>query len=1337
MRSPYKIILARSGSGIAGTYMLPQAAKVSINIYKKSDALPHRTLLRTLDKTELKPQGLNYFYWNGLDDDDVNIIATNDYIVEICVHEITHNWYMIGNSSTVNHGVTRWSGYSRCIDALPDGDIVYWGRSWDEGGGMKLIASDKSVDINTGIPILAEYVGARTQASFEYLCQNSKWVFCSAVNPYNGDSFVYAIDKITREEVIFSSGTPYTTVGGYNYASVLNLLTSGDTNQSIECDEDYLWIAVPSTDEIIILDISGATPTGAPTAASPQTFTNPICLTYQIAHGASGARIWFMNGTTGQVIKGVIGANGALSSGALFFSGLPSDKKALAIDNTNHILSIAVGGSEQRIWNYDASPATPSGAFISKFGQAGGNSVTPDIADDRFLFTDVTTGMGGSISKPLDKCYLRYDQVTGDLYVGDVGNNRCQVFAMTFPNATGTLIHSVMSQPAVYQVSQNPNNGYEMFLGTKKFIANLDGTTTYSKNYDSFVPLICASSYRFAEMFTLEGREFATLSDNVTNGGPPNPWVDSKVYEITSTGLRDCGVNLNEVGKYFGNFITKDGIIYNLNSVSYATNATPTLRKQMPNALDGSNNPSWGSWEDVVTFEPIKANGTMVDAGSSALRCITDDGIAVMATSALASSIKYHLEGFDIVTGKRVWSTYVGTSRDEDTAGQDGYHGKEFPDGRYMERGNFVNAKTFGSVATANNLIFIGYVGENREGSQCNIITVIDSKGHVIDNFGKNRSETDYIEPRAAETGGNGENLRVWAVDADTVIMVQSNEDALGQYRIFGNISSLTYKNKAIVPPLTEVLEGNDQYDEVVFNTHLSDTANITIPDTRDASYIVTSGKTRYEREYPDIYSELETSVHTSSEKPVYIDIHPAADYAAKYYTLKGKINFREYTNIESVTTPGAEYQLLDISDKVIATIGLSQYTPNNRVRLTISGVTMLDTLDGNTIGNIITSSKEFYIKVTELGVSAVYNDGSEIFAPFSDLTCEWNKPARICQVVRSSGSVIGWSRIGTSEVRHVESLVNQSAPVLIYVEAINSTHIELTFNQLITGSLTGLVGTKNGSPHTYSVISTTLNKCLITCDAISFGDTLTIAHTSQVGSTENSNGVLLGTFDSSFISVINSVPNSTLVRGAATSKVGVGTVLDVTSDAFNCVAGDPLILITRIPTFVSISEIENLAGTKKLTNGDWILDKQLSVAYKVQVYRCQNPDANAVEQIKVSYSAFNFKPTIWIIQNSGTMGVKDSEAHGTSSGSNTVTSSALTTLQANTYAIAFYTDDYDPENWSPAAPSGFTLRISDVPDSGSIADRTYNSIQSGITITAIGTTNPNNKAIIVIAYEY
>ncbi len=1021
MRTPWR----KGGSGsapvITGSYTLAAPAYTTVGIFRKSDPEP-KTLLRTIWFNEYQSAGLHYVYWDGLDDLGNDIIATNDYEAKVLTHNMAATWETLGNTSQFNHGATVFNSYSWFVNAAISGDNVYIGESFNEGGaraGFKLLTSDILADTQTCYDVLPYATDPNrgnpndTDLSTEYVCTNGTVTFWGGNDPYAayspntlGQSWVFGTYVSNDTNYPFSSGVSEKCGLGKTYPNAIDVVLNDPTNEitGMCCNASYLWVARGTTGNIYCYDAT----TGALLSTSSG-FTNPRKLAYD---SSNGGRVWFLQGVN-QMVKGTIGALGALSSGSLLIADFPTDKQTLAIDNATNTLAVICAGSNQQVWFWNISAGTPSTNHFAELGQVGGYAVDSTAANDRFSFTDNSTGQ----IKGLNQCYIAYDS-SSRLYVGDVGSVRMQVF-----DSSLTFLKTVQMFGALYGVSIDLNDANRGFATAIEF----DMTTQQmTANWTAQIPAgFFSQGYGlFKWCSTLSnGRTYATLEEQ---GVAP---ADTYVYELESTGtLRDTGVTINEPGLYFGNYLDKDFTIWNIFSASYAVGQQPIIRKKEITGFTGGGDPIYAaSWTTVCTLQPITADDCLIDAGNTSFIGITDSGIVVLKNKEITTTSLWHLQGYDVNTGNLVWSTYRPDSRAGDFAGFLGYSGA-FPDPRYFERGNIVNTNTFNDIQVVEDLVILIYNGENWKAKQTNYFNMYHTIGLPILQFGTDRVTSEAIEVCGEESSGNGFSMRMSKVDNTTYNVVNGDESvhsALHHWTVTG-IDTIDILTVQIAPPTYPPTVGEDQLGSVTFNSILTTTGNITLSNPTTSTWNAQSGIQSYDSYDPDISLELDAGSNIGANRYVDLDITPVYDPALTQWEVFGDINWCDYYGPQDGSyEAGGIIEVLDSGGLVITSLGLGENASD--VYLLDANVTdnIITTTDSDIIVNTLGKWNTFSIVVDATDCTITYGQETPVVSSIVDPSAVWNEPTTIRLRVKESGATFhyGTRTLAVKGLRYLETL--------------------------------------------------------------------------------------------------------------------------------------------------------------------------------------------------------------------------------------------------------------------------------------------------------------------------
>ncbi len=1003
-------------------YTLTSAAYVSAGIYRASDSEP-KTLLRTLFAYQYQQAGLQYLYWDGLDDQGNNIVATNDYEGKVLSHNMQADWSVVGNSSLYESGLSVMNSYSWFVNMAISGDNIYIGESFNEGGAraaFKVLRSSPQVSIDI-LPYATDPNASNpndTDLSTEYMCTNGTNVFWGGTDPYaayhtpprTGASWVFATSVATDTNVALSAGTSEKCGIGKTYPNAIDVVIDQPTNiiTGMACNGSYLWVARGSQNEIKAYNAT----TGA-LVTTITGFTNPRELVYD---SSNGGRVWFISGTN-SIVKGVVNAGtGNIISGALNINNFPTNKLTLAIDNSTAttILAIAVGGTTQQVWGWNVSAASPSYSIAAdplfKLGQLGGYATNATAANDRFTFTDNSTGQ----IKGLNQCYITYDS-SGNLYVGDVGSVRCQIF-----DSSRAYVDTIQMFGTVYGVSLNLSDasrgygeGREFDMVTKEmtynWMAQIPGNY-FSQGYNLF---------RWTSTLS-NGRTYATLEEI---GVAP---ADTFLFEMTSAGiLRDTGVMVNKPASYFGNYMDKDFTIWDIYSATgYGVGQTPVIRKSMITSFDGSNNPVYGAYTTVCTLQAIQTTDAIYGAGDTSFHGITDDGIVILKNKEITTTALYRLEGYDLTTGDKVWSTFRPNTRAGDFAGFLGYSGS-FPDARYFERGNMVNTNTFNDVQVVENLAILVYNGEGWKAKQTNYFNMYHTIGLPVIQFGTDRVTSEAIGPIGRESSGNGFSIRLSKVNNTLYRCVGGDESvhsAVHKWEISG-IDTIAIQTVAITPPTFAPQIGTNLLSDVVFNSILSTTGNITLSNPLTSTWTAQSGIQSYDSYEPDVYLYLDAGSNNGATRYVDLDL-PNYNPSLTSWQVFGQINWGGFYGPENTSySPTGVLEVLDDQGLIITRLGLGQ-TADSTYKLIGGNNFILSTLSDDVVVNTLGKWQAFNITTGSGGATITYGNYTPVLSTIVDSLAHWDKPTTVRLLVRDLNTFhYGARSISIKLTRYVDAV--------------------------------------------------------------------------------------------------------------------------------------------------------------------------------------------------------------------------------------------------------------------------------------------------------------------------
>lgn len=991
-------------------FYLPSTMNVSMGVYRTSDPEP-KTLLRTLFADKSYTVGIHPINWDGLDDFGNTVSNPQDTFYRGLKHTITKGWEPVGNSSDATFGSTVLQSYSPFVKAAISGNNIYIGESFNEGGaraGFKILISDpqKSIDIlpyatdpNRGNP-------NDTNISTEFVCTNGTNVFWGGNDPYASYSLTHPISgswvfgtKVSDDtNHAFSSGSSMKAGLGKTYPNAIDIVIDQPTNviTGMCSGGNLLWVS--RQNEIKCYNAT----TGA-LLSTTTGFINPHQLTYD---SSNGGRVWFLRtfgANTNNVVAATITAGtGALTGSILTISDFPTDKFSLVMDNVTTTLIAVVGGVYQQIWAWDVNNLNPSGTFLWKLGQLGGYRSNVVAATDKFNFHDNTTGLAKGLAIP----YACFDG-SSNLYVGDVGSLRLQIF-----NSSRVYQNTVTMQGALYGVSADMNNPDKIYLGPIEYDASSKSMTR------NFSPHIQAAYFSqgydvFRWCSTLSnGRTYATLYNQSTF--PPAPNLE--IVELSDTGLRYTGASINIPNNYFLNYLDEDFNIFKIDG-TYGVGATPKAQMRAQTSFDGSFNPLWGAFTDVLTFRPIEASDAMAEAGNTSFHGITNTGVAIIKNKEITLNANYHLEGH--VNGRRVWGTYKPTSRLGDIAGFLGYRGS-YPKPMYFERGNSVSTSTFVDVQVVDDVIGLVYNGEGWKGKQTNYFNLYHSSGLPITQFGTDRIASEAIGATGEFSSGNGFSFRFAKLTNNIYYMMNGDESVHSALHLWTLTGMATINLFDIVPGtiVQEVLEGTDLMTSVTFNSILTTTGNITRTRADGGGFTAQSGVTSYDKYEKDITLRLDAGSNFGAIEYIDVDL-PAYNAALTSHKIWGEINFMDFLGQESVFTPTAELEVLDDAGLIIARIGLGMDLATE-ARLHLNSTVVIASTSANVLVNKLYKWQTFEITTNSANCIITYGLESPVTVAHQNNLANWEKPTTVRILVKDlNGFHYGNRSLGVKLLRY------------------------------------------------------------------------------------------------------------------------------------------------------------------------------------------------------------------------------------------------------------------------------------------------------------------------------
>jgi hypothetical protein len=722
----------------------------------------------------------------------------------------------------------------------------------------------------------------------------------------------------------------------------------------------------------------------------------------------------------------------------------------------------------------------------------------------------------------------------------------------------------------------------------------------------------------------------------------------------------------------------------------------------------------------------IEAGDTQSEDGNTSYYGKIGSGNFIFANFNINGSTNYMVE-LSNPSGVKKWRSVQRTTKvDEAGVGYTGSQGQIQPP-NFFEVGNGVNDIAYKLVAI-DDFWFVSANYEDYKGKQGNYCYIGYKNGSPIKLIGTNRWKTEAYEDHAPEADGNCQFFQVVRYDSNTIVGNFSSEGghAGSQIRIIRGFNTVSVQAVDIVAPISPIVRGTRQLLELTGVDIFSNTTYLALSEAQSADFKVETNIMWADREKPDLH--IYSTAGGNHVRYVRDTIHPTRDASLKHWELAFNVSFMGHAAAESTSFPGAFTRILDNSSKVIALVGVGLVGFTYSVFA--NGTVIFSTTDLNDLNNYLFEFNEGLIKTNSLGCEITFGNEPTVYVDYYDPTCTWNNPTYIdigCET-KTGGSGTG-SISARQELDYYDTQVADAAPIADYANFItrSATQIEIPTDQFVSGTNVGFSVTADGSPLTINSRTTEGNVIVLTTNEIFEGDVLLVSYSQGSGDTVNGDSVELTAFTSK--PVTNNVVAPVFSRVDADAVNNSGATNTLSTKAFNVLAGDFIAVYVKHSVARTINSVSDGVNT-------YTLDTSMSSAdYKGAWYSCKNCAANASTTITVTLDTNDFLITIYAVQNRG-VGVVDTTANGNSNASVSVTSSAFTTTQSNTYALCML-DDYG-DNYISAwtQPSGFTVRATDTKKGGVVSDYVYSSVQTGITLTGSAPETYSDRHILVVIYK-
>ena len=385
------------GNSASFSFTVATDAKTSAGVFDENDKL-----LRTLWSNVSYTAGQHSATWDGFDDDGQSL-NPDTLSVKVISHNVSYNWDgVLGNTSEHMTGVNKMKG------AEMPSDIVF-----DQNGiGYATIGSNEMqyllYKFEDSRPRVW-YKGVRTdyQRSLRQLTIDDTRVYAGNTGTgFDWENFLYRYGINTDlDSFLTEKGFPTNENRGANWSGVVPHPQS-ITGMAVEKSGNTLYTSQALGDTIFYFDKTTGDSLGSFSIPHPR----------QMEFDLNG-NLWIINGTPGQL--NVSKYAGFPNNPQLLFSitGLENGLD-LSISPDGSTIAVADGGASQQVKGF----STVDGSLQWTLGIYGGQFANgPDIENKKFFFRNFT-------SKPWSERGLVAYAPSGNIYVGDIGNQRVQIF---------------------------------------------------------------------------------------------------------------------------------------------------------------------------------------------------------------------------------------------------------------------------------------------------------------------------------------------------------------------------------------------------------------------------------------------------------------------------------------------------------------------------------------------------------------------------------------------------------------------------------------------------------------------------------------------------------------------------------------------------------------------------------------------------------------------------------------------------------------------------------------------------------------------------------------------
>ncbi len=619
-------------------------------------------LVRTLWSAETNHASVNDpgAFWDGRLDDG-SVAPSGDYVAKVLKHNIQYTWEgVIGNTSPDHLNNIDYHNYASAITdmAITDAGEIYFTHAYDERWNTTHVATESNIQE-------AEYVQPlsfrSTYGSSAACCTDGTYTYFVRILD-SSQSWVHAVataaydylpnNRGLKQRVAFASGTA---------------IGDGQTAIGYSATGQFILdIAVQKSGNFLFISrFADATPTGyriwtlnKTTGATLQTNNLSYLSQGAIATSPTTGRLWVIHSSTGaardKISELVADGAGVLTETGVHITGLTA-ALGLEVSPDGSYILVTDGGSSQQIKAFNTSDGSVKTAWGTSgvFGTAGGYVNSPLVTDTKFMFA-VPTGTGFSNGGS----FIAFSS-DSSFWVGDAGNFRNLHFSS---GNSPTLIERIAYVTAGYDARECRGDPTRIFYEAREWEVDYDvamgidnGSWTLKRNWAADLP----------EMNVYRNLKFVGVySNGRTYGLQPVAGVN-RVYELTTSGLRDTGARINQL-----TYVDRNFDLWCV-TTNVGGGAAVEFRKIAFTGFDGSENPTWASDPTVLpsvavlTTETLPAGFPVIEFSvnhSSNLSEPLQNGVIPIFNAHSFDSTDYHFGGIDSVTGEAMFKTHPGTT---------------------------------------------------------------------------------------------------------------------------------------------------------------------------------------------------------------------------------------------------------------------------------------------------------------------------------------------------------------------------------------------------------------------------------------------------------------------------------------------------------------------------------------------------------------------------------------------------------------------------------------------------------------------------------------------------